>query len=135
METNLLFVPAILLVDDEPDIIAALEGIMEMELPEVQVLTAPDGPEALEVLEQQEVAMILSDFRMPKMDGLTFLREAQLRHGKIPSILLTAFPDRKLAVEAAQAGIIRRFYNKPPDIDQLINGIKELLSPEELKHE
>jgi len=125
--------PGILLVDDEPDILQALEELVAMEIPGVKVRVAANGPAALELIAQEAPQVILSDFRMPKMDGLEFLREVRRRHGGIPAVLLTAFPDRRLAVEAAQEGIIRRFYIKPPDVDQVMNGLRELLDPASVK--
>ena len=125
--------PGILLVDDEPDILQALEELVAMEIPGIKVRMAPDGPTALKLVEEERPDVILSDFRMPKMDGLQFLREVRDRFGGIPAVLLTAFPDRRLAVEAAQEGIIRRFYIKPPDVDQVMNGLRELLDPASVK--
>lgn len=78
------------------------------------------------------VDLIVSDFRMPGMDGLTFLREVQKQRPGTPSILLTAYNEREQAVTAAREGTIRRFYMKPPNVEALLEGMDELLNPDKL---
>lgn len=120
----------LLIVDDEADIRDALAELIDVTFPTTEIRTAKDGASALDELESWSPDVIVSDYRMPGMHGLDFLREAQSRHGPIPSILLTAYDQRGDAVAAAQEGIIRRFYGKPPDVAAILEGIRELLGLE-----
>ena len=65
--------PMILIVDDEPEILHSLRGLLRMEF---DVLTAASGPEALAILEQHPVQVVLSDQRMPAMTGVELLGQA-----------------------------------------------------------
>lgn len=121
---------AVLLVDDEPDILETLEQLVALRFPGVEVRTAASGQEALTKLEG--VKLIISDFRMPGMNGIEFLTKAQETLPGTPAILLTAFNERQGAVDAARNGIVRRYYNKPPNVEVLLGGIEELLNPESL---
>lgn len=119
---------AILLVDDEPDILHTLAELVAMRFPDEEVRMAEDGPSALPQLDG--VGLVVSDYRMPGMDGLTFLRKVQEQAPGTPAILLTAYNEREQGVQAAQRGTIRRFFLKPPDVDALLRGMEELLYPE-----
>ncbi len=122
----------ILIVDDEPDILESMASLIEGRIPDVLVQTACDAAEALAWLEDNEADVIVSDFRMPGLNGLQFLEEVRRRHGPQNAILLTAYDERRGAVDAARLSIIRRFFMKPPDVAELVSGIEELLSPERL---
>ena len=122
----------ILLVDDEPDILEALGELLKLEIEGSEIQLAKDGPTGLEMIAAGKPDLIVSDFRMPGMNGVEFLSQVKDRFGTIPAIMLTAFPDRQLAVDAARRGVIRRFYTKPPDLDLVLSGIREILEPGEM---
>ncbi len=122
----------ILIVDDEPDILESMASLIEGRIDHVTVQTAQDAAEALAWLADNQADVIVSDFRMPGLNGLEFLHEAQRRHGPQNAILLTAYDERRGAVDAARQAVIRRFYMKPPNVAELVAGIEELLSPERL---
>ncbi len=122
----------ILLVDDEPDIIESLACLLEGRIADVAIHTAADGEEALEWLAQNTADVIVSDYRMPGLTGLEFLDEAMKRHGRQNAVLLTAFDERRRAIDAARQGLIQRFFMKPPNVPELVAGIEELLRPEGL---
>lgn len=109
--------PRIMCVDDEPRI---LEGLALQLRRDYQVFTANGGAVALHDLQQIEnVAVIISDMRMPGMDGATLLKHVMQRYPEATRILLTGEPGRDAAVNAINEGQIFRFLTKPCPPDQL----------------
>ncbi|MDZ4319352.1 MAG: response regulator, partial [Phenylobacterium sp.] len=93
--------PLILLVDDEPDILVALADLLEDSF---QVLAANGGAEALEILSREpDVAVIVSDQRMPEMTGDVFLGQAR-RLSEAEAILLTGYADLSSVTAALNKG-------------------------------
>ena len=117
----------VLLVDDEPDILSALKTFLEGSL-QVDVVAAPSGAAALNAMGSTEFDLVVSDFRMPLMDGMQFLRQASQLRPEIPRVLMTAFPDMQLALDALNKASIRQFLTKPIDPDRLVQLVGELLS-------
>jgi CheY-like chemotaxis protein len=103
--------PRVLCVDDEP---AVLDGLRLHLRRSFDVVTAADGLEGLQRLEQGPAfAAILSDMRMPGMDGATFLARARARSPDTVRILLTGHADLDAALAAVNEGQIFRFLTKP----------------------
>jgi len=116
-----------LVVDDEPDILTTVKAYLERSLPDVQVLTAPSGPEALTLLEQEPVDLVMADYRMPGMDGLELLTRIRTRHPGVLRFMFTAYPDVELAMRAANEGKVLRFFTKPLEPAQVRDTIIEVL--------
>ena len=74
--------PVILLVDDEPRILSALQRLLRRE--GYRILTAGSGTAALSILDQESVNIILSDLRMPDMDGFAFLGRCKIAAWRQP---------------------------------------------------
>lgn len=107
----------VLCVDDEPNVLAGLERTL---FDEYDVTTASSGLEALEILgEDDPFAIIVSDMRMPNMDGATFLAEARKREPDTVRMLLTGYSDVEAAISAINDGQIFRFLCKPCPEQQL----------------
>jgi len=107
----------VLCVDDEPRV---LEGLRLHLRKEYDVHCAVSGPEALKKLrELKQVAVIVSDMRMPGMDGATLLHQVMQQFPAVTRILLTGEPGRDAAVSAVNKGNIFRFLTKPCAPDQL----------------
>jgi response regulator RpfG family c-di-GMP phosphodiesterase len=109
--------PRILCVDDEARVV---EGLVLHLRREYQVFTANSGQEGLSQLKQMGgAAVVISDMRMPQMDGATFLQHVQERFPYATRILLTGEPGRDAAVSAVNKAQIFRFLTKPCPPDAL----------------
>jgi PAS domain S-box-containing protein len=95
----------VLQVDDEPDFLEMSATLLERTGDGLEVVTAEGGEEALEMLSDQPVDCIVSDYDMPGMDGLELLREVRQRYPGTPFILLTARGSEAVASEAISAGV------------------------------
>ena len=92
------------LVVDDSAIERHLAGRLIEKSGGLSVLSAGDGREALEVIEQQRPAVVLTDLQMPELDGLALVKEVRRRHPDIPVVLMTAYGSEEIAIEALQAG-------------------------------
>jgi two-component system cell cycle sensor histidine kinase PleC len=99
----------VLVVDDEPQILTAITDLLEDEF---QVWTAHDGPSALEILKDTEMAVILSDQRMPGMSGAEFLGQARVL-SDATRVLVTGYSDLEALVSAVNLGQIHAYLSKP----------------------
>jgi len=112
----------ILFVDDEQGV---LDGIRRLIRRDYNCLFVTSGDQALATLASDPtVAVVVSDMRMPGMDGVALLSEAQVRHPDVVRIMLTGNIDQETAVEAINRGRIFSFLNKPVR-PELLTGILE----------
>ena len=81
----------ILLVEDEPDIRASLKDLLEMQIPDLLVETAATGAEGLRMMPKVRPHLIITDYKMPGMNGLEFLAASRALAPETPRILMTAF--------------------------------------------
>src|SRR5438067_8658687 len=93
----------VLAVDDEPDNLDVIRYAFKRSHP---LLFARSGGEALKVLEENPVAVIVSDQRMPAMTGLELLARARATHADAVGVLLTAYGDVPLLAEAINSGLV-----------------------------
>lgn len=106
----------LLIVDDEMPNLRLLERLFSNDY---QCLTASSGPEAIRLLEQHDVAIMITDQRMPAMTGIDLLkRTAQLRPHMV-RILLTGYTDVEALVEAINCGLVYMYVTKPWNNDDL----------------
>lgn len=112
-----LIKPKILVVDDEPDNLDLLFRTFHRDY---KVLRAESGHEALEILAREgEVAVIISDQRMPFMSGTEFLSMTATRYPDIIRIILTGYTDVEDLVEAINSGKVFKYVKKPWDDEEL----------------
>jgi len=121
----------ILVVEDDPDIRAILTRFLERRGYGVKV--AADGAEALCVLEEEPVDLVLSDVRMPRMDGLELLAAVRQRDPDIQLVLMTAYSTVRDAVEAIQGGAAD-YVEKPIDFRRLERVLSNVLERRALEH-
>ena len=109
----------VLCVDDERSILRALKRLFMDE--DFDVITASGGAEGLEVLsDTEDVALIISDQRMPNMTGVEFLRQAKEVAPKALRVMLTGYADINATMDAVNHGEIWRYITKPWDDNQLL---------------
>jgi response regulator RpfG family c-di-GMP phosphodiesterase len=113
---------SVLCVDDEPRVVDSLAAHLRRSY---EVLTAHGGQSALSMLKEKgPPAVIVSDMRMPEMDGATLLRQMKNLYPETTRILLTGEPGRDAAVSAINEGQIFRFLTKPCPPDVLRSAIE-----------
>lgn len=117
----------ILVVDDEKDIRESLKALFETCLEHVQVVTAPSGQAGLDLLASRRVDLIVTDYKMPGMNGLEFLGKASAAGHAMPRILVTAFPDLEIAIRAINEANVENFFTKPFEAEQVLNVVRSLL--------
>lgn len=123
----------VLVVDDEPHVVAALRRSLRSR--GWSVLTAGEGLGGLSVLREHPVDAIISDMRMPGMNGAQFLREARLLQPNAVRVLLTGHADIGSALQAVNEGEILRYFTKPWDDDALLDAIALGVERERLRAE
>ncbi|MHB8633807.1 MAG: response regulator [Thermoplasmatota archaeon] len=120
-------VGAILVVEDERDVRESFRDLLESEIPGGKVIMASNGNEALEILKAQPVDVILCDYRMPGMDGLTVLTEARRIAPGAARILITAFPELGVAMRSINEAQVHNFLTKPASPKQLLAAVNAAL--------
>src|SRR6201986_1088131 len=106
----------ILVVDDEQDNLDAFRFNFRKTF---DILTATSGAEALQILADKPVAVVVTDQRMPKMTGVELLREVRARTPETVGIILTAFTDVDVLIEAINLGQVYRYITKPWDAKEV----------------
>lgn len=116
----------LLFVDDEPSILNALKRAFRGK--GYAIRGATSGAEGLALLEQQPADLVLSDMRMPEMDGAQFLEQVFNRWPDTKRILLTGYADAGATVAAINRGKIWRYISKPWDDDDLLLTVQQALA-------
>ena len=115
--------PKILYVDDEPINLELFELIFEDNF---EIITAESGKSGLEMLKDHvDVKIILSDMRMPEMDGLEFIKKVKSKTKNIPCFMLSAFDMSSEINNAIKTGLISGYHMKPFDGDLLYKQLAE----------
>jgi two-component system, NtrC family, response regulator AtoC len=106
----------ILVVDDEQDNLDAFRFNFRKVF---DIVTANSGAEALEILQQRDIAVVVTDQRMPKMTGVELLREVRNQKPAVVGLILTAFTDVDVLIEAVNLGQVYRYITKPWDAKEV----------------
>lgn len=117
----------LVVVDDDSLVTSSLRSFLQLEL-ELEPTIFNDSAAALEHLREHDVDMVISDFLMPVMDGISLLAEARRLHPEAPRVLLTGYADKQNAIRAINDAQIFHYLEKPWENEQLrhivINGVE-----------
>ncbi len=127
-------IPLILLVDDEPDLLTGLQRSFAKRLPDTKVVTASGGNEALDLLEQEEIALVLMDIMMGDINGLEVLDRIHSFKPDLTVIMMTGYGTIELAVDAIRRGAWD-FVTKPLELDLLTRMLNKGLERSRLLNE
>ena len=127
MERNLL------LVDDEENILRSLKRTLRRD--GYNIYTADGGINGLEILDQHEIGVIVTDQRMPVMIGAEFLSKARERYPGSVRIMLSGYTELNSVTDAINKGAIYKFLTKPWEDDLLRANIQEAFEYYELRRE
>jgi two-component system response regulator AtoC len=122
----------VLIVDDEEQMRELLAKVLEKN--GYQVTTAGDGGQALTLLEKEPMDLVVTDVRMPGLDGMEALKAIKELNPEIVVIIMTAFGSIDQAVQAVKEGAYD-YINKPFKIDEMLLTIKKALEERRLRHE
>lgn len=125
--------PVILCVDDESNILSSLRRLFRGQ--GYQVLTATSAMAALEILRHQAVDLVISDMRMPEMDGARFLETVREHWPQTVRLLLTGYADVGSILDAINRGEIHRYITKPWDDNDIRLIVRHALERQQLEHE
>lgn len=109
----------ILITDDDPDVLSVMAAILRA--PGYTVLTAPDGYEAIRVLADRHVDLLLTDLRMPELDGQQLVIQAKVMRPSLHVVYMTGFKE-------AAATVSGRLVQKPIRAADLVETIKQEMS-------
>ena len=125
-------VEKILVVDDD----ASLRRVLEYNLSKegYAVLTADSGEKALAMLDAERVDVLITDIKMPGMDGMDLLRRVRQTSPETQVIVITAFGTIEMAVEAMKAGAFE-YVTKPFNRDELALAVRKALRLKSLEHD
>lgn len=126
-------VARILCVDDEPNILSALTRLLRAH--GYRIVTATSGAAGLSLLRESPVDLVISDMRMPEMNGAEFLGEVRQHWPDTLRILLTGYADIASTIEAINRGEIYRYIAKPWDDNDILLVIRHALERRFLEQE
>lgn len=124
---------ALLFVDDEANILSSLRRLFRPL--GYRIFIANGGAEGLAILEKEHIDLVISDMRMPEMDGATFLAEVARCWPETVRILLTGYSDITSTIEAINKGGIYRYLSKPWEDTDLVLTVQSALKHKELERE
>jgi len=127
--------PTILLVDDEDMVLSSMRSFFAIET-NYQILAYTSPVKALEDLDKNgQVDLVISDYLMPEMDGITFLAKVKEKLPMVPRILLTGYADKENAIKAINNVGLYQYIEKPWDNEDLKLVIRNGLEKTTLLHQ
>jgi DNA-binding NtrC family response regulator len=123
----------ILIVDDEKDMLALLKRIIAEES-EHEVITQTDPAQALELFKEQPFDLVITDLKMPKMDGIKVLESVKKMNPDVSVVILTAFATIETAVEAIRKGAYD-YITKPFRRERILLTVEKVMKWQEMVRE
>lgn len=119
--------PSVLIVDDERPFLLSLQDGLAASASSVSVLTAANGEEAVRLLRSSKIDLVVTDLKMPVMDGFELLAYLSRNHPRVPVIVMTAFGTPLIEQQLRKSGTLW-YVEKPLDLDALRKKIAEALA-------
>lgn len=120
----------IVLVDDEEIVLTSLSSFLSLETA-YNVVTFVSANKALEYIRGNGCDLVISDYLMPEMDGITFLAKVKETHPEVPRIILTGYADKENAIKAINDVGLYQYIEKPWDNEDILiiirNGLERQL--------
>ena len=118
----------VVIVDDEEMVLTSLSSFLSLET-DYNVVTFTQPEKALEYIEQNSVDLVISDYLMPEMDGISFLSRVKAMQPNTTRIILTGYADKENAIKAINDVGLFQYIEKPWDNDDLLivlrNGLEK----------
>lgn len=124
--------PRILVVDDDIVVTDSLVSLLKLET-DYEIVQSDSPLEAVQILQESTLDLIITDFLMPKMNGLQLLAEAKKLQPDVPRILLTGYADKENAIRAINEVGLFQFVEKPWDNEQLLLVIQNAITTKSLQ--
>ncbi len=122
---------SIVLVDDEEMVLTSLSSFLTLET-DYEVHTFTSAREALEFIKSNDVDIVISDYLMPEMDGITFLGKVRDIKPEIPRIILTGYADKENAIKAINEVGLYQYLEKPWENDDLLIVLRNAMEKQHL---
>src|SRR3989440_2546515 len=122
----------VLIVDDDTALLHALPQALNLRMHDIQVDTSDSAPKALELIQEHDYDAIVSDIKMPGMDGLALLGKIRELRPDTLTLLITGHGEHDLAVQALRAGAYD-FIQKPIDRDYLVAALQRAIQTHQLR--
>src|SRR5271169_3873816 len=110
------FKHSLLVVDDEADLVHSVQDLLRFDY---RVLGATRATDGLKIMEQEPIHIVMSDQRMPEMNGVEFLKRLRERYPDTVRLLFTAYADIKAVIDAINQGNVYRYISKPWEPQEL----------------
>jgi DNA-binding NtrC family response regulator len=123
--------PTIVIVDDEEMVLTSLRSFLTLET-DYEVQTFLSAAEALEFIRANDLDLVMSDYLMPEMDGISFLAEVRKLRPEIPRIILTGYADKENAIKAINDVGLYQYIEKPWSNDDLLIILRNGLDKQRL---
>ncbi len=117
----------ILIIDDENSLLFSMKEGFEPYNKQLNLLTANNGLEAVDILETHSVDLVVTDLKMPEMDGFEVIAHMSSKHNNIPIIVMTAFNTPEIETQLSQSGPVTIF-EKPVDFDDFVKTVIETVN-------